>query len=94
MKLIAITELRYAGVNYFPGNEFEGSDNDAMLLKAIGKAKDAPAKAVATKSLKAEAPETKASTQPAQGDVFNQPTEEKSTTGRRRYMRRDMIAEE
>lgn len=91
MKLIAITELRYAAVNYFPGDEFEGSDNDAMLLKAIGKAKDAAA--VATKSARLEEPVARPSPAAAPVETSSEVRDDKPT-GRRRYMRRDMTAAE
>lgn len=42
MKLIAIKALRYAGMSLLPEEEFEASAKDARLLKAIGKAADAP----------------------------------------------------
>jgi hypothetical protein len=92
MKLIAITELRYAGVNYFPGDPFEGSDNDALLLKTIGKAKDAPAAPVEAKTAKAATQVEQPATKPAQADAFGQAAEDKPA-GRRRYLRRDMSAE-
>lgn len=39
--LTAIAELRYAGRTVHPGDDFEASERDAKLLKAIKKAKDA-----------------------------------------------------
>lgn len=42
-RLIAIKELRYAGLTYLAGTPFEASDKDAKLLKLIGKAKDSVA---------------------------------------------------
>jgi hypothetical protein len=95
-RLIALVEVRYGGISCVPGTpteEFDATETDALLLKTIGKAKDAPAKEVATKSVKAEIPVMQPSTEPAQGDVFHQAPEEKPT-GRRRYLRRDMTAQE
>lgn len=43
MKLTATKALRYAGRSLVAGDDFEASAKDARLLKAIGKAKDAPA---------------------------------------------------
>lgn len=43
MKLIAKKPLRYAGRSLVSGDEFEALAKDARLLKAIGKAADAPA---------------------------------------------------
>ncbi len=37
-KIVAVKEVRYAGVSHLPGAEFEASDKDARLLVAIGKA--------------------------------------------------------
>lgn len=42
MKLTATKALRYAGRSLVAGDDFEASAKDARLLKAIGKAKDAP----------------------------------------------------
>lgn len=47
MKLIATKPLLYAGQSLNVGDEFEASEKDAKLLKAIRKAEDAPEKAVA-----------------------------------------------
>jgi len=47
MMLIAKKSMIYAGRSLEPGDEFEaGSESDARILKAIGKAEDAPADAV------------------------------------------------
>lgn len=46
MKLIALKPFRYAGVSLQPDEEFEASGKDARLLKAIGKAADAPVETV------------------------------------------------
>lgn len=43
MELIAKKNLRYAGQSLIEGDKFEASAKDARLLKAIGKAVDAPA---------------------------------------------------
>lgn len=42
MELIAKKSLRYAGRSLVEGDKFEASAKDARLLKAIGKAADAP----------------------------------------------------
>lgn len=42
MKLIATKPLLYAGQSLNVGDEFEASEKDAKLLKAIRKAEDAP----------------------------------------------------
>lgn len=44
MKLTATREVRYAGINYYEGDEFEASDKDAKLLIAIKKATPEPVK--------------------------------------------------
>ncbi|MGY6251604.1 DUF7210 family protein [Bosea thiooxidans] len=46
MKLIATKPLLYAGQSLNVGDEFEASEKDAKLLKAIRKAEDAPEVAV------------------------------------------------
>lgn len=48
-RLTALKEVRYAGVQRFPGDEFEASDKDARLLMAVKRAapvevKDVPAR--------------------------------------------------
>lgn len=45
LKLIALKPLLYAGKSLLADDAFEASDRDARLLKAIGKAADAPDKA-------------------------------------------------
>lgn len=40
LKITAIKDLRYAGVSLVTGDDFEASDKDARILKAIGKARD------------------------------------------------------
>ena len=42
MKLIASKPLLYAGQSLNVGDEFEASEKDAKILKAIRKAEDAP----------------------------------------------------
>jgi hypothetical protein len=44
-KLVATKSFSYAGKRLVKGAKFEASDKDARLLKAVGKAKDAPARA-------------------------------------------------
>ncbi len=39
--LVATKKLRYDGKELAPGNEFQASEKDAMILRAIEKAKDA-----------------------------------------------------
>lgn len=84
MKLIALQEFPYAGKALKPGDEFDSASNeDARILKGVGKARDAE-KHVETRALKAEdqplfAPEQTSETQPKQ---------------RRRYNRRDLQAED
>ncbi len=40
--LVATKKLRYDGKELVPGNQFEASEKDAMILRAIEKAQDAP----------------------------------------------------
>ena len=46
MKLIATKSMRFAGQSLNPGDSFEASERNARLLKAIGKADDAPAQEI------------------------------------------------
>lgn len=43
MKLVAVKEFSYASKRLMRGQNFDASSRDARVLKAIGKAKDAPA---------------------------------------------------
>lgn len=43
MKLVAVKEFSYASKRLMRGQSFDASSSDARILKAIGKAKDAPA---------------------------------------------------
>lgn len=54
LKLIAKKPLRYAGRSLVAGDEFEASRMDARLLKAIGKAVDAPEREDAPVKVEAE----------------------------------------
>jgi hypothetical protein len=42
VKLIAKTALRYASRDLRAGERFDASESDAFVLKAVGKADDAP----------------------------------------------------
>jgi hypothetical protein len=46
-RLVTKGSLRYASRDLKPGEEFEASDNDALILKGTGKAADAKPRAVA-----------------------------------------------
>ena len=90
VKLIAIKEVRYAGVSRVPGTrtaEFDASEKDAKVLRAVKKAIDAPAKAVTAAAV--------AQPEPVKTESLFMPkseTAEDVKTARRRYMRRDMTA--
>lgn len=60
MKLIALKPLRYAGKSLLPNFEFEASGKDARLLKAIGKAADAPVETVKAEPPKPTNPKQRA----------------------------------
>lgn len=60
MKLIALKSLRYAGVSLQPDEEFEATAKDARLLKAIGKAADAPVETVKAEPTKPTNPKQRA----------------------------------
>lgn len=79
MKLVAIKPMRYRNVRVDPGAEFSATDRDGRLLKAIGKAKDAPNEAAQRKEEKAE--------------VVSEPSQV-ADKPKRSYKRRDMKAED
>ena len=83
MKLTATREVRYAGVNYFEGDEFEASEKDAKLLIAIKKA--APGNVKKTVDL---APEVMARAAKSEPLAEDEPVNFTS----RQYERRDMTA--
>jgi hypothetical protein len=97
-RLIALKEVRYARRTHVPGTdsaEFEASEKDAKVLKAIGKAADAPAKRAPAKQAKQMRAEEPAKVEPqvtqpvAPGsDMFE--TSQAAGT----YGRRDMRAED
>lgn len=68
MKLTATKALRYGGKNLINGDDFEATEKDARLLKAIGSATDAVEKALLTKSLKATADDTGDQKAPAKNE--------------------------
>lgn len=78
-RMIASDTFPYAGHDLKVGEEFDASDNDAKILKAVGKAQDAPKKQALskTRALKAGAENT---------DV--------NEAGPGRYNRADMRAED
>lgn len=100
-KLIALKKLRYGKRDYAPGagsEEFEASEKDAALLKAIGKAADAPEPKPARKRQEPAKVEVK-SEQPGGGDMFRRdqkPTDgtEAPQPGTGTYGRRDMRAQD
>jgi hypothetical protein len=63
MKLIATKSMRFAGRSLNVGDEFEASEKNGKLLKAIKKADEAPRKVKSSR--KADDPE--AVTEPSQG---------------------------
>lgn len=80
MKLVALTSFNYDGVDLSPGQEFEATDQHAMILKHAGKAEDMTrSRTLSTASVKAEWPSS------------SMPEE---STKKRRYARRDMQPEE
>jgi len=93
-KLVATKELFYAGKTRNVGDEFDASDKDAKILKAIGKASDpAPKRGrqVETAAL-APAPAPKKEEPPVQQAEAAAATEEFPL--RRRYQRRGLRPEE
>jgi len=92
-KLVATKELFYAGKTRNVGDEFDASDKDAKILKAIGKASDpAPKRGrqVETAALAtAPAPKEEPPVQQTEASA----TEEAAPL-RRRYYRRDLRSEE
>ncbi len=88
-KVKAIKEHRYGGAQRFPGDEYEASDKDAKLLKAVGKSGDATAQ-------KSVADLPKEVMQRAAPEPEPEVVEEPATPEFRRgeYHRRDMRAEE
>jgi hypothetical protein len=54
MKLIATKSMRFAGRSLNIGDEFEASEKNGKLLKAIKKADDAPRKSKTKKALEPE----------------------------------------
>ena len=89
-KLRAVKEVRYAGKNRFPGDEFEAADTDAMILCA--KDISGGPKAEFVEQSEINRPEIK---QPETRDMAAEDLEDPepaSATPKRRYMRRDMKA--
>ncbi len=86
VRLVALVELPYDGINRVPGTpsaEFDASEKDADLLKLIGKAADAPKTDEPVKGDGLFTRESKA----------EEPASDKPAT-RKRYLRRDMQAED
>lgn len=90
MKLIALKSIG----RLRPGDEFEVRANEARVLKAIGKAKDAPAPAAKREPAR-ESPH-RLSQQPEPIAVAPTPELERppARTVPRFYRRRDMVSEE
>jgi len=99
MNLVALKEVRYAGVNHVPGTEsaeFEATDRDAKILKATGKVRAADHAAVAPARAQSQSdlplspamcePEIVRASAPASSD-------EGETKPKRQYRRRDLTAE-
>lgn len=88
MKLIATQEFPYGGKTLKPSDSFESaSDEDARILKGVGKAKDAP---VAKPSAQSDATDTRAMKSEEGGtDLLDPPPQ-----SGKRYNRRDMRAKE
>ena len=99
--IVKCDELHYAGRTYRKGEEFDvepADSQNAVLLNAIGKTEDAPKQRQPARKVKAETP-------PPGAQETEQPpaalsTPEVEGAGReparpgRRYMRRDLIAED
>lgn len=90
--LIAIVDLSYAGVNILSGNPFDASDEDARILRTIGKAMDAPDAPVAAVQAAPAQVETRAVKADEGDGLFDSKTDE-GQPKRKRYNRRDMRAE-
>lgn len=89
--LVATKDFPYAGKPLKPGDSFEASDNDAMILKGVGKAKDAPVSAAPPA---ASVPvETRAVTADDSNNLFDPKQGEVQGKTKRQYKRRDMRAE-
>lgn len=78
--LIANQALRYAEKDLSDGEPFEASESDAFVLKATGKAKDAPRRPAAVKT---RAMKSAADTSETEGEA-----------GAGRYHRSDMRAQD
>lgn len=67
--LIANQALRYAGKDLSDGDPFEASETDAFVLKAAGKAKEAPRRqaAVKTRAMKSTADASETETEAGSG---------------------------
>ena len=107
MRLKALVEVWYAGKARMPGDEFEsepGDDHNAGLLVAIEKASRvdaAPVRPAAAKVQKAEQAESLPLETPVEKPVepvadasAEDESDQASPKPRRRYMRRDMQAED
>lgn len=86
MRLIATQSFPYGGRDLKPGDPFESaSDEDARILKGVGKAADAQAE-------KSAALDTRAMKSEASGDLLNSQPAGKKRGGR--YQRSDMRAQD
>lgn len=83
-ELTAIKEHRYGGTQRFPGDNYEATDKDAKLLKAVGRAKDKGSARKSPVDLPDEVMSRKVEEAPAEPEA---PLPEPNT-----YLRRDMQA--
>lgn len=103
-KLQATTELRYAGKTVRPGDQFDASEKDAKILKAIRKAIDAPVVPKTQKPPRVEKPAPVApvvqaepvAVEPMKADVIETKDVDSDGHGygRQAYRRRDLRAED
>jgi hypothetical protein len=105
-KVVALVEVYYAGKTHYPGDAFEASDQDAMILAGIGRARpeDLPPAAPAPlqpptlqpRALQAEDPPPPATPKSPQQPMSTQTAAPLVPPKplKRKYKRRDMRAED
>lgn len=78
VRLIATKDYTYAGRSLKAGDPFEASEKDANLLTLIGNAKEAPTKSYRTKV--------------SEPPVLDE-SQDVASPSKRKYLRRDLVAE-
>jgi hypothetical protein len=94
MRLVALQRVRYPngadGKEYKPGEQFEASEQDCKVLKAVLLAADVPTSAPQKKPVVAPIPPPEL----PKNDPVTTLAEDAEEQPRRRYTRRDMKAED